>query len=194
MRCDYCYNVDIVFGKGSQSVDEALEFLRTRVGLLDGVVLSGGEATLYEGLPQLCRQIKTLGFSIKLDTNGLQTEMVETLVQQKLVDYIALDYKAPSRKFAEITKNRHYEQFEKTLKFLILSNIAFEVRTTLHSDLLDEEDINAIITDLKTKGYKGNYYIQHFLMADKTIGEVTAPKKAFDPSKISNAIPVFYRN
>ena len=194
MRCDFCYNVDIVFGKGSLALDEALEFLQTRVGLLDGVVLSGGEATLYDELPQLCRQIKTLGFKIKLDTNGLQTKMIETLVQEKLVDYIALDYKAPLQKFTAVTKNKHYEHFAKTLEFLITSDIDFEVRTTLHPDLLYVEDINAIITDLKRRGYEGNYYIQHFLIADKTIGEMAAPKQAFDQSKVSDAIAVFYRN
>ncbi|MEA3373214.1 MAG: anaerobic ribonucleoside-triphosphate reductase activating protein [Campylobacterota bacterium] len=194
MRCDFCYNVDIVFGEGSLTIDEALEFLQTRVGLLDGVVLSGGEATLYDGLPELCRQIKTLGFKIKLDTNGLQTEMIKTLVEEKLVDYIALDYKAPAQKFAAVTKNRHYEKFEKTLRFLIVSDISFEVRTTLHPDLLNEEDINLIIADLKAKGYEGNYYIQHFITADKTIGKMAAPEKAFDQNKVSDAIPVFYRN
>ncbi len=194
MRCDFCYNVDIVFAKGSVSIDDALAFLQTRRGLLDGVVLSGGEATLYDDLPALCRQIKALGFKIKLDTNGMRPGMIETLVTEKLLDYIALDYKAPPQKFASVTKNRHYEDFAKTLEFLIASDIKFEVRTTLHPDLLGEEDINLIIADLEAKRYKGSYYLQYFLMADKTIGEMERPKKMFDSSKVSDTIPVYYRN
>ncbi len=194
MRCDFCYNVDIVFGKGSISIDDALAFLQTRRGLLDGVVLSGGEATLYDDLPKLCRQIKGFGFKIKLDTNGMRPEMIKSLVTEKLLDHIALDYKAPPQKFAAVTKNRHYEDFAKTLKFLIASDVEFEVRTTLHPDLLGEEDINLIIADLEAKHYKGSYYLQHFLVADKTIGEMETPTKVFDPGRVSNAIPVFYRN
>ena len=194
MRCDFCYNADIVFGKGSIDIDEALGFLQKRAGLLDAVVLSGGEATLYGDLPGLCRRIKTLGYKIKLDTNGLQTEMVGTLVHERLVDYIALDYKAPQKQFADVTKNSHYEDFAKTLELLIGSDVDFEVRTTLHSDLIDEEGINAIIADLKQRGYRGRYYIQHFLAADKTIGGLGPPTKGFDPDRVSDVIPVFYRN
>ncbi|MDR0762368.1 MAG: radical SAM protein, partial [Campylobacteraceae bacterium] len=70
MRCSYCYNPHIVLGEGNIGIDELLNFLRTRAGRLEGVVLSGGECTLYPELPKLCREIKELGFKIKLDTNG----------------------------------------------------------------------------------------------------------------------------
>jgi pyruvate formate lyase activating enzyme len=69
MRCLYCYNRDIVFGDGKVSIDEALSFLDSRKGLLEGVVLSGGDASLYDGLANFCQKIKERGFKIKLDTN-----------------------------------------------------------------------------------------------------------------------------
>ncbi|HFQ61604.1 MAG TPA: 4Fe-4S cluster-binding domain-containing protein, partial [Epsilonproteobacteria bacterium] len=79
MRCDYCYNKDIVFAKnGTYSLNDALAFLETRRSLLDGVVLSGGEASLQELIP-FCKAIKKLGFSIKLDTNGTNPELVKEL-------------------------------------------------------------------------------------------------------------------
>ena len=76
MRCTYCYNRDIVFGEGERSEDEAIAFLKSRTGMLEAVVLSGGEATLYGGLPAFCARIRAEGFKIKLDTNGLNPTMV----------------------------------------------------------------------------------------------------------------------
>ncbi|MGE3613975.1 MAG: anaerobic ribonucleoside-triphosphate reductase activating protein, partial [Sulfurimonas sp.] len=99
MRCDYCYNKDIVFAKdGKYSYDDILDFLKTRVGLLEAVVLSGGEATSHELLP-FCREIKKLGFKIKLDTNGTNFSTIKELLDANLLDYVALDYKAPKDKF-----------------------------------------------------------------------------------------------
>ena len=148
MRCSYCYNGDIVFSKGKQSLDEALAFLQRRVGLLEGVVLSGGEATLFRGLAEFCRKIKALGFKIKLDTNGTNPQIIKALMDEELLDYVALDYKAPAAKFYAITKNQNFAHFEESLELLMHTNIDVEVRTTLHSDLLNEDDINAIASDL----------------------------------------------
>ncbi|MCW9026800.1 MAG: anaerobic ribonucleoside-triphosphate reductase activating protein [Thiovulaceae bacterium] len=95
MRCDYCYNSDIVFSKqGKYNTEDAIEFLKKRVNKLDGVVLSGGEATGHY-LYQFCEDIKELGFDIKLDTNGTYSRAVKELLDLNLIDYVALDYKAP---------------------------------------------------------------------------------------------------
>lgn len=194
MRCDYCYNRAIVFGEGKQSIEEALHFLQKRQGLLEGVVLSGGEATLFPEIVSFCKAIKALGYKIKLDTNGLQTETVKELVANALVDYIALDFKAPREKFADVTKNRHYDQFEQTLDFLIASGLPFEARTTVHIDLIDENDINAIIGTLVEKGYQGTYYIQEFIYDEQTIGEMPRASRRLDRSKIRGDLPVEFRN
>jgi len=193
MRCQYCYNPEIVFSKGSKSIDEALVFLRARVGLLDGVVLSGGEATFYSGITTFCEQLKRLGYKIKLDTNGTYDEVLKELIEKELVDYIALDYKAPPQKFSALTKNHQFGSIEKSLMVLIESDVNFEVRTTLHSDLLNEEDINTIIDDLYLKGYRGSYYIQKFVEDVDTIGKISNPLKVFDKEKISKKLEVIYR-
>ncbi|MBU1667142.1 anaerobic ribonucleoside-triphosphate reductase activating protein [bacterium] len=193
MRCLYCYNRDIVLGEGKISQAEALSFLKSRKGLLDGVVLSGGEATNYTGLIPLCQAIKALGFKIKLDTNGLNPNMVERLIAEELIDYLALDYKAPKEKFLAITKNRHFDDFSKTLNFLIKQAFPFEVRTTVHGDLIRVEEVNRIIKDLLKRGYRGTYYLQPFLFTDTLMSRVKKEKNSFERSKLCSGLKVVWR-
>ena len=193
MRCAYCYNKDIVFGEGKISQEEALAFLESRVGLLEAVVLSGGEATLYGDLIEFCQKIKQLKFKIKLDTNGLQPEIVQILTENRLIDYIALDYKAPKEKYYEITKDKHFDRFSKTLNFLINKQFPFEVRTTVHSDLLRVEEINRIIKDLLKRGYQGTYYLQPFVFTDNTIGRVKEETNTFDKLLLSPELKIIWR-
>jgi len=193
MRCDFCYNKDIVFAKdGQYSYADILEFLKTRVNLLDAVVLSGGEATSHD-LVEFCKQIKELGFSIKLDTNGTNYNSVKELLKLNLLDYVALDYKAPQEKFIQVTHSNRYDEFSSTLNLLIQTDIEFEVRTTLHPDLLNVDDINAIINDLIFRGYDNKYYIQNFLLTEDNIGNLTRAEKSFDKSKLSKALEIIWR-
>ena len=193
MRCDFCYNKDIVFAKeGNYTLEDALAFLKTRRGLLDAVVLSGGEASSYE-LTGFCKEIKKLGFLIKLDTNGTNYLHVKRLIDLDLLDFVALDYKAPYYKFTQITHSNKYHEFSKTLNLLLQSNVPFEVRTTLHADLLSSDDINFILEDLKTKGYSKNYYIQEFLDTQNTLGNLQKPSKIFDKSLLKSDFPIIWR-
>lgn len=193
MRCSYCYNNDIVLSKeGTYTFENVIDFLKTRSNLLDAVVLSGGEATLHN-LAFYCEQIKALGFKIKLDTNGLNSSLVKELVSKNLVDYIALDFKAPTNKFHFITQTNQYENFFTTLKFLIEIDFAFEVRTTLHANLLTENDINQIMEVLKKVGYKNEFYIQNFLYTPDNLGKIKEPTANFDASKLTNALRVVFR-
>jgi len=193
MRCVYCYNRDIVFGEGERSEEEAIAFLESRTGLLEAVVLSGGEATLYEDLPAFCKKIRQLKFKIKLDTNGLNPEMIRRLVEENLVDYIALDYKAPKERYYTVTKDKHFDRFSKTLNFLISQAFPFEVRTTVHNDLLGVEEINRIIRDLVKRGYTGTYYLQPFVFSEHTIGRVKPEQSSFDQSLLSSDLKVVWR-
>ena len=193
MRCDYCYNSDIVFAKeGQYCAVDIIEFLQTRQNLLDGVVLSGGEATLHPLAP-LCEEIKKLGFKIKLDTNGSNPSQIATLLENKLIDFIALDYKAPKSKFSTITHAKLYDNFSQTLDFLITGNYPFEVRTTLHDDLLDVCDINEMIEDLYQRGYTKTYYIQQFLDTKTTISNLHSPTKKLNKSQLSKSIKIEFR-
>jgi len=193
MRCMYCYNSDIVFAKeGNYGVDELYDFLERRIGLLDGVVLSGGEPTIHELAP-ICRKIREYGFSIKLDTNGLNTERVEELVEEGLVDYIALDFKAMNGKFGYVTGSSRYKGFIKTLEFLVSSQAQFEVRTTIHSDLLQPEDINVMMRELKSYGYNGPYYLQRFIETRNNIANMKSPESDFDESRLEDTLQIVWR-
>jgi len=199
LRCDYCYNKDIVLAKnGKMSFNDVLSFLDTRINLLDGVVISGGEATRQDLIP-FCKEIKQKGFKIKLDTNGINFKHIKELVDLDLIDYIALDYKAPKYKFENITHSvvSKFDTFEKTLKYLIKINFDFEVRTTIHTNLLNENDINFIVDDLSIKNYNGIYYLQNYLDTNTTIGDMSEQKKLINSDKIQDKkdkIKIEYRN
>ncbi len=162
MRCAYCYNPEIVYGKGKQSYAEALCFLDTRRGLLDAVVLSGGECSIHKHLPEFITTIKRMGFLVKMDTNGSKPGLLRYLLQNRLLDYVALDFKAPKNKFNSITGSKLYFYFLESLRLLLSSGIKFEVRSTIHSDLLNQYDFESMLQLLETEGYTGAYYLQNF--------------------------------
>lgn len=185
MRCGYCHNPQIVKGKGRGSAEEVLAFLKKRQGLLDGVVLSGGEASAYPGLPHFIKQVRSLGYDVKLDTNGLRPDIIEDFLNQGFLDYIALDYKAPPEKFKKVTGVDKYEAFNKTLDLLCKQKtVPLEVRTTVHTALMDEEDVNHIIHDLDERGYSGTYYVQNFRSDNErpTLGMLPEQKRKLDCS------------
>ncbi len=194
MKCQYCYNDDIVFNQeGNYSYNEVLDFLKKRVGLLDGVVLSGGEAT-GKKLLSFCEEIKKLGFLIKLDTNGINYNKIKELIDANLLDYIALDYKSTKQKFEKITASNKFDDFNKTLLYLIDQKFNFEVRTTLHSDLLGVNDINTIINDLYTKGYRNTYYIQRFVDTQTNIGDIHEEGTFFNKDELrDDLLKIIYR-
>lgn len=118
LRCPYCHNPDLVLTKDNGkyiSEKEFFEFLLSRKGKLDGVCITGGEPTLYPNLTNLIRRIREMGFLVKLDSNGTLPEMLEHLLREELLDYVAMDIKnAPSR-YAEICGADVIEQVKKVL-------------------------------------------------------------------------------
>lgn len=195
MRCVYCYNPDIVFGKGKISFEETLNFLNKRKGLLDGVVLSGGECTSHKRIKDLLVKVKELGFLVKVDTNGSQPEKLKSFIEEKLIDYIALDFKATQNKYFEITKSNLFNEFSKSLKYLTEINFPFEVRTTVHSDLHSNIDIEQMIIFLEKIKYKGIYYLQYYRNDSETIGNIRNSKtNYFNLSELKSNINVQLRN
>lgn len=185
MRCLYCYNPEIVYGKGSISFDKVMSFLLSRKNLLDAVVLSGGECVMHKNIIPLITEIKKLGFLVKIDTNGSSPEVMQKLLFLHLVNYVALDFKGPKSKFKRITKSDLFEPFEKTLDLILKANIPFEVRTTYHSDLLTEEDLTTMIQFLESKNYVGNYYIQYFKNNVNTLTKLNRSNNRIDCEKLS---------
>lgn len=152
------------------SFSDSLTFIEKRRNLLDGVVLSGGECTLHHGIEQYAAEIKGMHMLVKIDTNGSHPEKLRALIQGNLVDYVALDFKSLSAGFDKVTKSNLFAHFEESLDLLLVSGIPFEVRTTVHSDLLSAAEIQEMAHFLIEKKYKGNYYIQNFVGNTSTLG------------------------
>lgn len=185
-------------GKGTRKIEDVLTFLEKRASLLDGVVLSGGEASIYPGLAGFAARVKDMGYAIKLDTNGTRPDMVQGFLEQGLLDYVALDYKAPPEKFKTVTGIKKFHNFEKTLDLLcVQSAVPFEVRTTVHTDLMDEYDVSTIIADLENRNYKGVYYIQNYIdNCGQTLGMLGPQKRTLVLSLLpaSTAFSIEFRN
>ncbi len=172
MRCKYCYNIDIVKGKGHYRYEDVLPFIDSRKNLLDGVVLSGGECTMHADVIPFVEDIKKRNMLVKVDTNGSNPKVLEKLLSANLVDYVALDFKALAKNFYHVTQSDLFTKFEKSLNILLSASIPFEVRTTFHSTLLELDELISMVHYLGNKKYKGIYYIQHFLNHCETLGDV----------------------
>jgi pyruvate formate lyase activating enzyme len=199
MRCGYCYNTDIVTGSGNYSYDEVLEFLETRKGLLQGVVLCGGEPLFgYDNsMLSFIVKVKNMGFMVKLDTNGVHYENLQELLDMGLLDFVALDFKAPKDKFELVTQNpsHYFEFFINSVIMLIKSGINFEIRTTIHPDLLDTYDIQMMIKTLEDIGYNGTYYLQNFLESKENFGNLTKKPSSVDLKNFhTDKFKIEYRN
>lgn len=193
MRCLYCYNPDIVTGKGKLGYEDALKFLDRRGRLIDGVVLSGGECTLHKGLPEFIGKVKERGYKVKIDTNGSMPLLVENLILKGLIDYAALDFKAMPHSFKAITLSNLFSKFEQTLSLLLKHDMQFEVRTTVHSSLIDKKHLAEMIYYLECKGYNGNLYVQHFINGTPTLSNLPPSLKNLtaEDFKASNIQVIF---
>ena len=197
LRCPYCYNPELVLSHGGGQ--DEMAFLRERAGFLDAVVLSGGESTLNPDIAEICREIKKLGYLIKVDTNGSNPHVIRALLEEGLINYVALDNKMPSNRSWRLPGGKLlFERYQETLKTLILFGVEHEVRTTVHPDLLDEADILRMIRDTHALGYKGNYYLQFFFEPDKgkTLGNLEPPRRRYDRRLLDDMSPltIGYRN
>ena len=171
-RCGFCYNSGLVL-KPSQlptlPKEDFFSFLDSRVGKLDGVCITGGEPTLHADLPDMCRMIKEKGFEVKLDTNGTNPDMVERLISEKLVDYIAMDIKASREKYSRVVGvDVDLNKLSRTISLIIDSGLEHEFRTTVVPGILEDQDLSRM--GEWVKGAK-RYFIQQFRATDTAIGE-----------------------
>lgn len=149
-RCPFCHNGGLVIcdGEGIMDSDELLAFLDSRRGRLQGVCISGGEPTLHPDLPDLIADIKAMGYAVKLDTNGTNPEMLSALINDGLVDYVAMDIKNCPEKYAATAgigeDSPMLSAVKDSVDLLMQGRVDFEFRTTLVSELHTREDIIAI--------------------------------------------------
>ena len=193
MKCDYCYNPEIVFGKGLFYFSEIFSFLKTRRNLLDAVVFSGGECLIHKDIISFIKLVKSLGFLIKVDTNGSQPKVLEKLIKEQLIDYVALDFKGTKEKFFAITKSDFYSQFISCFELLQKSTIPFEIRTTYHSSLLNPEDIASMQNVLVELGYDKTYFIQNFRNYQNTIAPLADSQSISEKDIHQNMTKIIFR-
>ena len=171
-RCPWCYNPELVLPekiKDSSQITKKdfFDFLKYRKNLLDGVVICGGEPTLNDDLPIFCKKIKKMGYAIKLDTNGSNPEMISNLVDEKLIDYIAMDIKAPKEKYKEATGAKiDIKQIQKSIDILKKGGVNYEFRTTMIPKLLSKKDIIEIVQWI---GPARKYCLQNFQKERDTV-------------------------
>lgn len=176
-RCGFCYNRDLVLKPEdlpSLPEEEILGYLEANKGWLDGLVITGGEPTIHPELPSFLEKVKKLGYSVKLDTNGSNSKMLAELIEKNLVDYVAMDVKAP------LVENRYQEaigvqangalvEIEKSIDLLRSSNgIDYEFRTTVVPGLLSKDDIAQIAE--RIRGAK-RYFLQQFKSHNSHVDE-----------------------
>lgn len=163
MRCGYCHNPELVLPEQfTDAIPEKdiLDFLETRVGLLEAVAISGGEPTIHSDLPDFIRKIKKMNFKVKLDSNGLNPDMLQKLFDEKLVDFVAMDIKGPLEKYIEIAARPiDIEAIKRSIE-LIKKNVYHEFRTTVVREQLSPQDFEKVGQVLK--GAK-RFALQHFI-------------------------------
>jgi pyruvate formate lyase activating enzyme len=146
-RCGFCQNPSLVLEKETREISEkeALEFLKGRKKYLEGVCISGGEPTVHGGLKFFITQVKELGLKVKLDTNGTNPSLLRELINEKMVDYIAMDIKGPLERYDAIANVRvDLEAVKESIGLLKESKVDYEFRTTVVPTIICLEDIEKI--------------------------------------------------
>ncbi len=170
-RCPFCHNASLVTENWIRGVgiDEIFSYLEKRKGLIDGVCITGGEPLLNNDIEDLIRPIKSMGYLVKLDTNGTNPTRLRNLIENGLVDYVAMDIKNSSEKYALTcgVKAVNFTKIEESINLLINGNIDYEFRTTVVEPLHSVEDIEKI--GKLIKGAK-SLYLQGFVDSGDLIG------------------------
>ena len=176
-RCPFCHNFELIDGTAQPIMDdsELLEFLKGRKALLDGVAITGGEPCLHKELPELIRKIRALGYKVKLDTNGYHPELLKEILDEGIVDYVAMDIKNSEEKYAltcgldEVDMSK----IKESISLLMNGDTEYEFRTTVVNELHEGSDFEKMGEMIK--GAK-RYFLQRFTDRDSVpYGNLSAP-------------------
>ena len=177
-RCPFCYVPHLVLPEMMKKIKEipvgyVLAYLTKRRRFLDAVVVSGGEATMHSDLPDLLKQIKSMGYLVALETNGSNNRMLRQLISDGLVDYVEMDLKAPlefnkyNKAVGGVLTKEAFKNIRESVEMLLTSSIDYEFRTTLVKELHTKEDILEICRSIE--GAK-RYYLQNFRRTGLYVG------------------------
>ena len=177
MCCPFCHNSEIVLKPNSTPdypMEEAMEYLKNRKGLIDAVVVTGGEPTLMPELLSLLKDLRKLGYIIKLDTNGTNPKILKTIIEEHLVDYIAMDIKNSFTKYALTAgRNVDLDNIKESISMIMNSGLVYEFRTTLVDTYHEISDIKEIKEMIKgAKKYRLQKFTDHGTCIKKGLQEV----------------------
>ena len=188
LRCPFCHNAEILDMNAPEVMDEKelLAFLETRRGKLDGVAITGGEPTLQPDLMQYIKKIKDIGYLVKLDTNGFNPKVLSSLIEDRLIDYSAVDIKAGHDNYAKAVglKNVNLSPLEETISILSKNSIDYEFRTTAVKGIHTKDDFMDI-----AKWLPGDckYFIQNYKETDGIAGKVF---ESFDKEELEQFLDI----
>jgi len=199
-RCHFCYNPMLVFAEGEnelKNIDEGPSlipekdlflFLKDRVGKLEGLVISGGEPTLQPDLKEFIIKVKNLGYKIKLDTNGSNPEKLLDLIESNLLDYVAMDIKAPIDEYEKVVNVKtNIDNIKKSISILIKGKVPYEFRTTLVPTLVESGDIEKMAKDI-TGAQK--WYLQKFKSDPDLVNNDFKNKESFTDKEMKEFVEI----
>lgn len=170
-RCPFCHNSSLVDGVYENEITETeiLDFLEKRKGLLDGVVISGGEPLLHSEIYSFIKKVKELGFLVKLDTNGSNPDLLKKLVEEKLVDYVAMDIKNSPEEYSLASGTEKFlDKITESKDFLLQNFVDYEFRTTIVKGIHTKD---SLLSAAKWISGAKRYFLQNY----KDSGEILSP-------------------
>lgn len=190
LRCAFCHNPQLVLPdllQKDNKEEEYLVYLKQRKNMLDGVVISGGEPLMQDGIVEFLIKIKDLGYKIKVDTCGVYPEILQKIIEKNLVDYVAMDYKNEDSLFLKtVARNKQprlLSQWKKSLAILRDSSIEYELRTTLVKEMHSLESLQTMAKQLNAQEI---WYWQSFVYKDKVLNDYLQANQAY---KLLTSIP-----
>ncbi|MBR4262123.1 MAG: anaerobic ribonucleoside-triphosphate reductase activating protein [Bacilli bacterium] len=192
-KCPYCQNSGLIGHENEYLIpeEEIFSYLKKRQGILDGIVISGGEPTVQKDLDQFMRKVKELGYQIKLDTNGSNPDLIKKLLDEELVDYVAMDIKNVLSEYKDVTGVKVLEEkIKKSIKILQKSNIDHEFRTTIIKNIHDLDKILKICSYVK----EDKMYLQNFEQSENVLDKDLQSFSKEELINIQNKVKEKYPN
>lgn len=192
-RCGYCHNPDLVLGAPKIKIpeDEIISFLKSRKHILDGLVVTGGEPLIYNDIGLFLKNVKDIGYQVKLDTNGINPKLLEELIDVGLVDYVAMDIKTSLEKYPDVVGiDLDIKNIAKSINIVMAKAPDYEFRSTFLPKHHDEETVKKMATLI---GGAKKFYIQNF-RSSKTLRQDYSREKSFTINQLKRIEEIFINN